>query len=396
MVTKPLDQVTYQPKFYDATNPEERRALVALCQSEAVEEVIEALESDFEDLFKIDFPFVTPGSPEYVKTLADYKQRFLGGAPWEEKGAWAYYPWRKAVVHLPESTHYYKLRTSRNKFLITPEEQDKFYAARIGVAGLSVGSSVVHTLALSGGAGHMRIADLDTLAMTNLNRLHGSVCDIGRAKGIMAARKIYELNPYQQLDLYLDGLQPNNMAEFFAKDGQKLDLYIEEMDNIKLKIESRFMARDLKIPVLMATDNGDNAIIDVERFDQEPDRPLFHGLIDENTLNNVPEQPNMSERIKLASKIVGADITPRTQYSLTMVGAKIPAWPQLGNAATLSGVAISYLARRIVVGDSVPSGRYEINLDDLLDPDYHSQEAKTVRLQKKTDFVESLKLLFGD
>ena len=145
----------------------------------------------------------------------------------------------------------------------------------------------------------------------------------------------------------------------------------------------------------MATDNGDNAIIDVERFDLEPNRKLFHGRIEESKLLSVGENLGMTERIRLASAIVGADITPRTRMSLTMVGTKIPAWPQLGNAATLSGVAVSYVSRRILTGLSMPSGRYEVSLDEKLDPTYFRGSSVQEREIDRKEFIFTLGKIFG-
>ena len=242
----------------------------------------------------------------------------------------------------------------------------------------------------------MRIADFDSLSIVNLNRLHSSVCDLGRDKAIIAARKIFEINPFQKLQIFKDGITVENRDSFFGKNSSKLTVFVEEMDDIKLKIETRFKARELRIPVVMATDNGDNAMVDVERFDLEPERKLFHGRVSETKLMRVTGKPTMTEKIKLASTIVGADITPRTRLSLTMVGTKIPAWPQLGNAATLSGVCVSYIVRRIVTGLNMPSGRYEVSLDERLDSDYQSKESIRERASDKKEFVHTLNTIFGE
>lgn len=390
-----VDRQTYRPLYFQLSDPQHQLDLTSLLESGQVREVIDALPEAIEDLFKIDFPFVAPNSPEFAKTQEKYRQTRWPGEP-AMTGVWVYYPWRQTLVHLPEAADYLKLRTARNKFLITAEEQQAFYEAKIGIAGLSVGSSVVQAIVLSGGGRHLRLADHDTLAITNLNRLPGSVCDLTRDKGLMAARRAYEVNPYQEIDLFLQGLTEETMANFFGQGETQLDLFIEEMDSIKLKIDSRFYARERRIPVIMATDNGDNTIIDVERFDLEPDRPLFHGTVDEERLRNIPANPPMSEKVKLANAIVGPDVTPRMQYSLTMVGSKLPAWPQLGNAATLSGAAISYVARRILTGQPMPSGRYEVNFDADIDPDYHTEAARQERAEKKADFIAGFKLIFGD
>lgn len=356
-------------------------------------ETVDGVKDAIEDLFKIDFPFVAPGSPEYQKTYQKYLAK-IGNL--NTLGVWVFFPWRKTAVYLPKEDDYFKLRTARNKFLITREEQEKFYNSKIAIAGLSVGSSVLNAIVLSGGSKNMKIADNDTLAIVNLNRLFSSVCDLGRSKAVASARRAHELNPFQQLEVYADGLTTQNIDAFLGEGESKIDLFIEEMDNIKLKIDSRFAARKKKIPVIMATDNGDNTIIDVERFDLEPNRPLFHGSVKESILTDVPENPPLADKVRLANSIVGPNVTPRTRLSLTLVGAKIPAWPQLGNAANLSGVVTSYVARRILVGDKMPSGRYEVNLDMLIDPDYQVEEKIAERVTQKNEFVKGFELLFGE
>lgn len=393
-----LSETKWQPEILDLDQEPDRRRVSELRKNHEVYEIVDSLAEAIEDLFKIDFPFVAPGSPEYKQTLTRYKNRYIGEREFDTVGLWVYFPWRWTLVHLPDPSDYFKLRTARNKFLITLEEQEKFYQSRIGIAGLSVGSSVVNGLILTGGGGKMRIADLDTLSITNLNRLSASVTDLAQKKSIMTARRVYEMNPYQELEVFSEGLTEANMKKFFVSGegkGEKLQLFIEEMDNIKLKIESRFMARALRIPVVMATDNGDNTIIDVERFDLEPERLLFHGRVSEDRLRNLPSNPTMAEKVKLANRIVGPDVVPRMQLSLTQVGTKLPTWPQLGTAATLSGATVAYVARRILAGLSMPSGRYEIHFDAEFDPEYMTKAAKLARSRQKAEFIESTDLLFG-
>jgi hypothetical protein len=88
-------------------------------------------------------------------------------------------------------------------------------------------------------------------------------------------------------------------------------------------------------------------------------------------------------------------VTTRTQSSLQAVGTRLPAWPQLGNAATLSGAAVSYVVRRLVCGQEVPSGRYHVSLDASLDPEYSSADAAEARRNHTREFGESFELLFG-
>lgn len=384
----------YRPLIFDAHKADTHRRLERLLIDCPELEISDTLDESIEDLFKIDNPFIVAGTPEYRLTLKDFRRRYMGGLPADRLGVWCYYPWRSSLVHLPAEADYLRLRTARNMYLITPEEQQCLATASVAVAGLSVGLSAVNSLVLSG-ARRLRLADHDRLAATNLNRLLGSVCDLGREKIIVAARRVFELDPFADLTLYRRGLNSASLAEFLAPNGQAVSVLVEEMDDIKLKVLIRFTARQLRLPVVMATDNGDNAIIDIERFDLEPTRALFHGRMANAALEGIGDNLTQSDRVKLASQIVGSNITPRTQRSLMQVGTKLPSWPQLGNAATLSGVAVSYVVRRIVSGLPMPSGRYHLNLDANFDPDYASAKEVAERTSQSDSFIEALGVLFG-
>ena len=52
-----------------------------------------------------------------------------------------------------------------------------------------------------------------------------------------------------------------------------------------MKVLLRERARELRMPVVMET--SDRGVLDVERFDLEPDRPLLHGRMDGMTSDNV-------------------------------------------------------------------------------------------------------------
>jgi hypothetical protein len=381
-----MDEQIIKPEFYSEADP-------ALHELKQRAQIIDALPEAIDDLFKITFPHLVPGSPEAKVTRETWNVSEWTTEKTELQSVWVYFPWKNTLVRLPHEPLFYQLRTARNQFLITPEEQNQFYNTKIGIAGMSVGSSVLNALVLSGGAKHLRLADHDTLSITNLNRLFGSVCDLTKPKLSAAMQRIWEINPFADLIPFSAGISEEKLDEYFTAGG-KLDLFIEEIDDILLKIRSRLKARELKIPVVMATDNGDNTIIDVERFDLEPDRPLFHGKVDEATLQSATADMPMGLKVKLAGSIVGFDVTPRTQYSLMQVGQTIPAWPQLGNAAILSGAAVSYTARRILTGQPMPSGRYEVNFDRDIDPDFSSDEATAERKRLRDEFELGFNLIY--
>src|SRR5262249_6432948 len=152
------------------------------------------------------------------------------------------------VHFLPRNAHR-ELRFDRNRHLITAEEQQKLSELKVGIAGLSIGRAVCSTLLHEGIGGEFRLADFDTLSLSNLNRLAGGVADIGINKTILAAREIAELDPYTDVRPFVDGITGDNMAEFL--DG--LDFLIEECDDLAIKVALREGARARGIAVVMVT-----------------------------------------------------------------------------------------------------------------------------------------------
>ena len=118
---------------------------------------------------------------------------------------WAYYPWRRTVVAVLAPRAFRAVRLDRNRNLITAEEQTRLGALRIGVAGLSVGHVIAHTLAAQGMCGELRLADFDRLELSNLNRVPATVFDLGVNKAEAAARRIAELDPYLKVRVLARG-----------------------------------------------------------------------------------------------------------------------------------------------------------------------------------------------
>jgi hypothetical protein len=140
------------------------------------------------------------------------------------------------------------------------------------------------------------------------------------------------------------------------------------MDNPYLKLRAREVARASRVPMIMAADNGDGVIVDIERYDIQPDRPLLHGILGDmhprDLVNIDPKQlPN------IIAKMAGADFaSARMLSSVDAVGKTIYSWPQLGTAATLCGSTLANLARRIVIGEQLSSGRFVVDELEMFKP----------------------------
>src|SRR5690606_14080404 len=150
-------------------------------------------------------------------------------------GLYIYYPWSNKLVHIVTQEEFIELRTSRNKHKITEEEQEKLSKATIGVIGLSVGQSVALTLAMERSFGTLRIADFDTLELTNLNRIRVGISSMGLPKTIVVAREIAEIDPFLKVELFNEGITDKNIDDFFGE-SKPLDLLIEECDSLPIKI----------------------------------------------------------------------------------------------------------------------------------------------------------------
>ncbi|GIW65569.1 MAG: hypothetical protein KatS3mg094_088 [Candidatus Parcubacteria bacterium] len=346
-------------------------------------EIIDNYEKQLEDYFLIKNPkykFIK----EYQQDFENFLKKKLKNKTLDKVGKWIYFPWNKKLIHCLDEKEFFETKTARNIYLLTKDEQIKFYKSRIGIAGLSVGSHIALTLAMIGGARYMKIADNDEISLSNLNRLRYPISSIGINKAIYCAQQIYEINPYASLKIYSEGITYKNIDNFLLK--PKIDVLIEEMDNLYLKIKIREKAKKYRIPVIMATDHADNILIDIERYDLNPNYPILHGLLGNLSSENL-KNLNPQDMIKITAKIAGANLaTPRMLYSLIEVGKTIYSWPQLGNAATLCGVAVSYLSKKIILGGKIKEGRILLNIDKMLSilpKDFKKQQKYFLKKLKK-------------
>ena len=277
---------------------------------------------------------------------------------------WVYYSWRNTIVHCLNKQDFKYLRTSRNQDLITKDEQNKFEKFRVGIAGLNVGNPGALCLALEGDI-EMKLADNDTLSLSNLNRFRAGLPDLGINKAILTARQIYEINPFARLEVFERGISDKNIDQFLLK--PKLDVLVEETDNLSLKIEIRELARKNKIPVIMVTGSGPDVIIDIERFDKEPNLPLMGGYLEKSVIDGIRTGPKtFSEKIKLAQDFMGVKyLHPRLVESFRLVGSRLAGIPQIAESSFLRGASIAYFVRQIAQGSKISSGRYYLKLSDV-------------------------------
>jgi molybdopterin/thiamine biosynthesis adenylyltransferase len=382
-------QAVSKPEFFDLTKEGDKKRVGELFVSKAIQHVGDDYEEQLRELFAINNPSIVyaPGFKERTDAyIADLqKEKLL----WQH-GRWVFYPWLSTIVHILEDADFQKVRTARNKNLINADEQEKFYKAVIGIGGLSVGNNVVLAIVQQGGGKHFKIADFDRLALTNINRIRAGVQNLGILKTEMTARQIYELNPYAEIELFSEGLTKENLEKFFAGP-PKLDIVIDELDSLGVKYLIREYAKKYKLPVVMAADNGDNAVVDVERYDENPNLSFFQGRLGDITYEELISLDKFGIGKTITKHIGPENITPRMQQSLLEMGKTIVSWPQLGGAAWLNGAAVAYCVRKILNKQPIESDRALVSLDEKLIPGYNSPAA----MKERAEVAASFRKMFG-
>ncbi|MCB9046533.1 MAG: Rv1355c family protein [Chitinophagales bacterium] len=383
----------YQPDFYRLTEQGAKQRLEALISSDKSITVIDELDGQLRELVKILNPKVKIKDDEYPALV----EKHLAGRNPEEYGVWVYYPWSKKVIHLLDEEEFVEVRTNRNRYKLTKAEQEYLNTKAIGIIGLSVGQSIALTIAMERICGELRLADFDTVELSNLNRIRTGLHNLGLKKTILAAREILEIDPYLNVKVFNEGITDRNINEFF-EGGRKLDLLVEVCDGLDIKIQSRFKARALKIPVVM--DTNDRGMLDVERFDLEPDRPVMHGLAGDLNPEMIKDLTN-EQKIPYILKMVGADtISTRLKASMMEVEQSINTWPQLASSVVLGGALTTDTARRILLDQFHDSGRYYIDFDELVSdkkkPDqkapHFSNPFQPLELNEMKEIVSRLQL----
>lgn len=361
-----INNDAFEPLFYRLHIEEDRKNYNKLIDSEHPIRVFDQIESQLRELINC----LNPSKNIPTDQLTAFIDVHLNGCPRNEYGVWVYYPWNQSLIHVLDEAEFIEVRTNRNRNKITQPEQEILKTKAIGVVGLSVGQSIALTIAMERVCGEIRLADFDTADLSNLNRLRTGLHNLGVKKTIIAAREIAEIDPFIKVVIYNEGLSNENMDDFFLQGG-KLDLLIEVCDGLATKISSRIKARELMIPVVM--DTNDRGMLDIERFDLEPTRPILHGLIGDLTPDQIGGLSNQ-ERIPLILKIVGAEtISDRLRASMSELGKTLKNLPQLASSVVLGGAITTDAARRILLNQYPHSGRYYIDTDMLISDEHNAQ-----------------------
>jgi hypothetical protein len=343
----------YRPELYDASDEVVRKRIM---EGTTGAFITNTIEQQLVEWAKQNNPAQKFQFNEYLA----FAKKQLNINDIEDYGKWVYYPWRNTWVRLLNKEEFIAVRTNRNQLKINKEEQLVLSQKKIGIIGLSVGHAIALTLALERVCGKIHLADFDSLDLSNINRLRTPIHNIGVPKVYIAAREIAEIDPYLEVDIWDKGINVSNVESFI----NDLDLVVEVCDSIDIKILTRLQARRNTVPVVM--DTNDRGMIDIERFDLEPNRKIFHGLVDETLLNDI-HNLSATTKMEILKQIVSFENTStKLKESMSEIGKSILTWPQLASSVELGAGVTCEVVRRIFLKQLNISGRFYIDIEQLI------------------------------
>jgi len=234
---------------------------------------------------------------------------------------------------------------------------------RVGAIGLSVGAEAAVTVAQEHLCGEIVLADFDTLDLSNLNRLHAGCDELGLLKTTIAARRIARIDPYIRVTVFPDGVTSANAGGFL--DG--LDLLIEECDGLAMKFELRQLAKARGLNIVFAGD--ERGFISIEPYGQDPSLAPFHGVITERPAARESFPTPLAFMRELTKWLGGWDgISGKSRQSLLLLDEELCGYPQLAGEARWAAGAVAHAARRLLLGERLAPGIYQIDLDSLIRP----------------------------
>ncbi len=281
----------------------------------------------------------------------------------KELGNWIALPSKKEVYHLLDQEEFLKLRTARNRNLVTEEEQLKLYDKKIVLAGLSVGSNILLSFIRYGIGNQYLIADMDTVATHNINRAQYFLRDHGKEKLDVVTDQALSIDPYLAIEGWNVALTTDNIEHFI----QEADLIVDAFDDFKTKIALRAAAKKYKKPVLSGFDIHRGAMVIVERYDTEPDLDIdfyLNGFSVEEISKPV-QKPE--DKTNLFINIIGREYhDERMLESVLSVGKKLTSYPQLIVATSIASAEWTIAASDLLLGKNTGSFRKYINVGELM------------------------------
>ena len=142
---------------------------------------------------------------------------------------------------------------SRTELLIGKDSIEKLQKSKVAIFGIGgVGSYAVEALVRAGIADFI-LVDKDIVDLTNLNRqIIATRETIGMPKVEVAKRRILEINPNANVEIYQEFFMPNS-KDFFD---DTVNYIVDAIDTVTAKIELIVRANKYNIPIISCMGTG--------------------------------------------------------------------------------------------------------------------------------------------
>lgn len=286
----------------------------------------------------------------------------------------------------PERWHRLALVTSNSKLLTDPRGElswaqirERLENAVIGFVGMSVGGNLLEGWLREARPKRVKVADPDWVELTNLNRgermsLRHVVAprsarfdpansyDVPRiAKAEYIAHEMQLVDPYLEIDVYKEGVNRENLDRFLGGgDGEPpIDILVEEMDNLDLKVLVRQAAREHRIDVVMLSDFGHQAHVWWNPFSERRDAPIGYGAADAELLAalDAAKTGDRAKVFRFVEALCGQDFAG-DQFGAWIAGKgeqPTGSLPQSGATAMASGAIGGKEIALRVLGNPIPA-----------------------------------------
>ncbi|MBI4115673.1 MAG: ThiF family adenylyltransferase [Candidatus Omnitrophica bacterium] len=149
----------------------------------------------------------------------------------------------------------YNVAFDRNRGWLTAEDQAKLRKSCVAIPGLGGAGGYLAEVLVRLGVAKFKIGDPDTFEPTNFNRQIGAAMQtLGQSKTEVIQRKILSINPEAQIEVFPEGLTPENSDAFLNGS----NLAIDGIDFFALDAKAFLFqrCRAKKIPVITSCPLG--------------------------------------------------------------------------------------------------------------------------------------------
>jgi hypothetical protein len=256
-----------------------------------------------------------------------------------------------------EHEAFYAEFTSRNRGLISEEEQRKLRNTRFVIAGCgSTGGACIMPLVRSG-AERFVLLDPGAYEVSNLNRQDAMLSDVGKNKAQATLDRIIAVNPFASAEAHPQGVRPDEVDEVL----QEQDLVIDAVDvttseGVAAKLALHEVSCRRRLVVITAYDIGATQYL--ELFDYRRIRRPLRGRL----------HPGQSPDAMLRA-LIPPLVVPREIFRELAARRKEPErpFPQLAMTSTLLGSLIVPYVLRLLMGKPVRP-RMHVDLHDIIRP----------------------------